>query len=166
MTKSTNSYALFLTRGALIAAMYVALTYLCSLLGLSSGVIQFRISEALCILPVFMPEAILGLGVGCLLSNLIAGGMPMDIFVGALATLIGAIGAYLLRRLPKGLMWLATLPTVLSNALIIPIILMLEYGVDDGYFFLFATVGIGEVVCAGIGGSILYYALRKTKIAL
>lgn len=163
--KNTKTYTLFLTRGALIAAMYVALTYLCSVVGLSSGVIQFRISEVLCILPIFMPDAILGLTVGCLLSNLIAsGGMPMDIFVGALATLIGALGAYLLRMLPKKLLWLATLPTVISNALIIPLVLILEYGAKEGYFFLMATVGIGELICAGIGGTVLLYALKRARI--
>ena len=67
-----------LTRGAMIAALYVALTYLASALGLASGVIQFRISEALCILPIFMPEAIAGLFVGCLLSNIFTGCLLWD----------------------------------------------------------------------------------------
>ena len=60
-----RSSVLFITRGALIAALYVALTYLSSILGLASGVIQFRISEALCILPLFFPEAVIGLTIGC-----------------------------------------------------------------------------------------------------
>ena len=72
-----------LTRGALIASLYVALTYLASIFGLSSGVIQFRISEALTILPVFMPEAIPGLFIGCILSNLITPAVhPLDIVFG------------------------------------------------------------------------------------
>ena len=69
ITGSTRS----LTRGALIAAIYVVLCYISTIFGLSSGVIQFRIAEALCILPIFMPEAIVGLFIGCILSNIIAG---------------------------------------------------------------------------------------------
>ena len=64
--KTTNK-TLYLTRGAIIAALYIALTYVASIFGLSSGVIQFRISEVLCILPLFFPEAIPGLYIGCLL---------------------------------------------------------------------------------------------------
>lgn len=156
--------ALALTRGALVGAMYVALTWLSSLLGLSSGVIQFRFSEALCILPVFMPEAIPGLFVGCLISNLIATANPWDILFGSLATLIGAVGTYLLRRLPVKLAWIASLPPVLANMLIVPPVLILAYGAADAYWFLLVTVGLGELVCAGFGGSTLYYALRRTKI--
>ena len=156
--------ALALTRGALVAAMYVALTWLSSIMGLSSGVIQFRFSEALCILPVFMPEAIPGLFVGCLISNLIATANPWDILFGSLATLIGAVGTFLLRRLPKGLAWLASLPPVLSNMIIVPPVLIFAYGAEDAYWFLLLTVGIGELVCAGFGGSTLYYALRRTRL--
>ena len=90
--------ALFLTRGALVAALYVALTYFATLLGLSSGVIQFRFSEALCILPIFIPEAVLGLTVGCLISNIIAGAVLWDVVFGTLATFIGALFARLLRE--------------------------------------------------------------------
>ncbi len=163
--KSKNlSAALYVTRGAIVAAMYVALTYLASMIGLSSGVIQFRISEALCILPVFMPEAIPGLVIGCLLSNALTGCVLWDIVFGTVATLIGAVGAYLLRKLPDKLMWLATLPTVLANAIIVPFVLMYAYGAEGGYFYFMLTVGIGEVVCAGIGGTLLYFAMRKMRI--
>lgn len=117
--------ALYVTQGAVIAALYVALTELSTLVGLSSGAIQFRISEALCILPAFTPAAIPGLFVGCLISNLLAGGIPLDIIFGAVATLIGAAGAYLLRRCR----WLVPLPTVIANVLIVPPILKYAYGV-------------------------------------
>ena len=163
--KRKNLYtALFVTRGAIVAAMYVALTYLAAMLGLSSGVIQFRISEALCILPVFMPEAIPGLAIGCLLSNTLTGCLPWDIALGTVATLIGAVGAYLLRRAPRRLAWLATLPTVLANAIIVPFVLMYAYGIEGGYFYFMLTVGIGEIVCAGIGGTLLYFAMKKARI--
>ena len=154
---------LYLTRGALIAALYVALTYASSLFGLSSGVIQFRLSEALCILPMLMPEAVPGLAVGCLLANLLTGCAVWDIVFGTVATLIGAVGARLLKSLPTKLLWLATLPTILSNAIIVPFVLIYAYGVPDAYFYLMLTVGVGELVCAGILGSMLYYSLRKSR---
>ena len=164
MKKRRANAALFITRGAIVAAMYVALTYLASMLGLSSGVIQFRISEALCILPMFMPEAIPGLAIGCFLSNALTGCVPWDIALGTVATLIGAVGAYLLRKLPRGLIWLATLPTVLANAIIVPFVLMYAYGIEGGYLYFMLTVGIGEIVCAGIGGTLLYFAMKKARI--
>ena len=152
---------LYLTRGALIAALYVAVTWLCSIVGLSSGVIQFRFSEALCILPVFLPEAVPALFIGCLLSNVIAGGVVWDIIFGSLATLIGALGARLLRKLPHNIKFIATIPTLLANAVIIPFVLIYAYGVGDAYYFLLVTVAIGELVCACIGGTVLYYILKK-----
>lgn len=158
-----NNTAIFLTRGAVIAAMYVALSHISGMLGLASGVIQFRISEALTVLPIFFPEAIIGLSIGCLISNLTMGGVIWDIIFGSLATLIGALGCYLLRRLPKCLKWLSTLPTVLANAVIVPFVLLYAYGIDGGYFYFMLTVAIGEIVCAGIGGSALYYSLEKLK---
>lgn len=153
-----------ITRGAIVAALYVALTYLSALFGLASGVIQFRLSEALCVLPMFMPEAIAGLTVGCLISNILTGGVPMDVICGSLATLLGAVGAYLLRRISPRLSLLATLPTVLANALIIPPVLIFAYGATDGYLFILATVTLGEVVTAtGLGGY-LGYSLKKTDL--
>jgi len=148
----------------MIAAMYVVLTYLSSLFGLSSGVIQLRISEALCILPLLFPEAILGLTVGCIISNLITGAVIWDVVFGSLATLIGAIGARLLSGLPEKLKCLATLPTVLANSIIVPFVLIFAYGTEGAYIFFFMTVGIGELICAGIGGTALYYALRRLRL--
>lgn len=155
--------AVYLTRGALIAALYVALTYVTNLLGLANGAIQFRVSEALCILPIFMPEAVPGLFIGCLISNLITSFNVFDVIFGSLATLIGAFGALLLRKLPGKLLWIATLPTILANILIVPPVLIFAYGVEDAYLWLVLTVGIGELVCAGIGGTILGHALKGTK---
>jgi len=153
-----------ITRGALVAALYTALTYLSAILGLSGGVIQFRISEMLCILPIFMPEAIWGLFLGCIISNLVTGCVFWDIFFGSLATLIGAIGAYLLRGLPKKLAWLTTLPTTLANATIVPFVLTYAYGIKEAYYFLFGTVFLGEFVCATVAGSLLLYYLKKRNI--
>ena len=156
--------AIPLCRGAIISALYVALTYLASLVGLASGVIQLRLSEALTILPVMMPEAIPGLFVGCLISNLLVpGAHPLDIIFGSIATLIGAIGAYLLRKLPKKFIFCATIPTILSNAIIIPFVLKFAYGADGSYPYFMLTVGIGEIISAGIFGVFLYYSIRKMK---
>lgn len=106
----------YLTWGAIIAALYVLLTYLASLLGLASGVIQFRLSEALCIMACFTPAAIPGLYIGCLLSNILTGCVFWDILFGPIATLIGAVGTYLLRRNK----YLAVIPPILANTLIVP----------------------------------------------
>lgn len=154
----------FLTRGAIIAAIYVVLTYLSHLLGLSSGVIQLRLSEALCILPIFMPEAVVGVTLGCFISNTVTGALPQDILFGTLATLIGALGAYFLRRLPDKLCFIATLPTVLSNALIIPPILIFAYGATEGYWFILGTVTVGEFISATLGGAYLTVTLKKSGI--
>ena len=163
MKRKTNT-SLYITRGAMIAAMYVALTYLSALFGLASGVIQFRISEALCILPMFFPEAVLGLTVGCIISNTVTGSLFWDVVFGSLATLIGAIGARLLRKLPHKLSFIATLPTLFANAIIVPFVLMWVYGAEGAYWYFFLTVGLGELVCASIGGAVLYYALKKIKL--
>jgi uncharacterized membrane protein len=147
----------------LVGALYVALTYLSALMGLSSGAIQVRFSEALCILPLFMPEAIPGLFIGCALSNLIAGGVFWDILFGSIATLIGAILARVLRKLPDKYIWLTTLPTVFANAFIVPFVLIYAYGAPDSYLFIAFTVFIGEAVCATGLGTALYFALKNTK---
>ena len=161
-TTTTSVAVRRLARGGLIAALYVALTYLTSLFGLASGVIQFRLSEALCILPIFLPEAIPALAIGCLISNLVTGCLVWDIIFGTVATLLGALGAYLLRNVK--LTWVATIPTVLSNAIIVPFVLLYAYGAEGGYFFFMLTVAIGEIVCASILGTILAETVKRTKI--
>ena len=160
--KSVRNSTLRLARGGLIAALYVALTYLAAALGLASGVIQFRLSEMLCILPIFLPEAIPALTIGCLISNILTACLPLDVVFGSLATLIGAIGAYALRRVK--LTWVATLPTVLANAIIVPFVLLLVYEIEGTYPFFMLTVGIGEIVCATVLGTMLATTLKKTKI--
>lgn len=154
----------YMTCGALVAALYVALCYVSTIFGLSSGAIQFRIAEALCVLPVFMPEAIPGLFIGCILSNIISGCVLWDVVFGGLATLLGAIGAYVLRRVPNNFKWLATLPNFVANTVIVPFVLMFAYGIEAGFFPLALSVGIGEAVCGVLGGTVLYYAIRDVKI--
>lgn len=146
-----------LATAAIIAALYVVLTYLASALGLSSGAIQVRFSEALTILPLFTPAAIPGLFAGCLLANLLTGCALWDIIFGSIATLLGAIGTYFLRNHK----FIAMIPPIISNTLIIPLILIFVYGITDAYCFLMLTVFTGEVISCGILGTVLRKGLER-----
>lgn len=153
----------FLTKSAVIAALYVVLTELSAVLGISSGVIQFRLSEMFAVLPIFTPAAIPGLFIGCFISNIFAGGIVWDVVFGSIATLIGAIGAWLLR---KKSVYLAPLPTIIANMVIVPFVLRYAYGAEGSIPFFMLTVGIGEIVTAGIMGVFLAKTLKKHKIEL
>ncbi|MCU6732252.1 QueT transporter family protein [Diplocloster agilis] len=152
-----NKKVLFITQAAMIAAVYVVLTLVFAPFGF--GQVQFRISEALTILPMFTPAAIPGLFVGCLLGNILAGSILPDILFGSLATLIGAVGSYLLRKHR----YLVPLPPIFANILIVPFILRYGYQFLLPIPFMMLTVGIGEVACCGILGLILMFALNKYK---
>mgnify|MGYP003295778833 CR=1 FL=1 len=155
-----NNKASFITHAAIIAALYVVLTYLASMLGLSNGAIQIRFSEALTILPYSTPAAIPGLFIGCIIANILSGAVVWDVVFGSLATLIGAVFTYLLRKKSK---WLAPLPPILSNTVIVPFVLTYAYGVPDGLAFLMLTVGIGEVISCGALGMLLLRCLEKHR---
>ncbi len=150
----------FLTQASLIAALYVVLTEISTLLGLSSGVIQVRFSEAMCVLPLFTPAAIPGLTVGCIISNILAGGIVWDVVFGSLATLIGAVGTYYLSRVNK---YLAPLPAIAANTVIIPFVLKLAYGFEGAIGFFFVTVFAGELISCAVLGIPLMLALEKRK---
>lgn len=152
---TTRNTLVYITEASAIAALYVAITVAIGPLG--SAAIQCRISEAMCILPIFTPAAIPGLAIGCLISNFATGCLWQDVLFGTLATLIGAIGARLLRRV----WWLTPLPTVLANTFIVPFVLAYAYHAPEGIGFLMLTVGIGEVISAYVLGICLYFALRK-----
>ena len=152
MNKAKN-----LATTAIIAALYVVLTFIANALGLASGAIQVRISESLCILPIFTPAAIPGLFLGCLISNIISGCVIWDIIIGSLATLIGAFFTYLLRNHKN----LAIVPPILANTIIIPFVLKFAYGLPAGLWYLIITVGIGEIISCGILGNILYGLIKK-----
>mgnify|MGYP000946901410 FL=1 len=127
----------FLAHASIIAALYVVLTYLATLLGLSSNAVQIRFSEALTVLAAYTPAAIPGLFIGCFLSNIFAGGVIWDILFGSLATLLGALGTYALKKHK----YLAPLPPIIANTLIVPFVLRYAYSAPGsiGYFML--TVG-------------------------
>lgn len=150
-----NKKVLFVAQAALIAAIYVVLTYFISAFNLASGAIQVRVSEALTILPAFTPAAIPGLAIGCFISNLLTGCLPLDVLFGSLATLLGAVGSYLVRRYK----WLVPLPPIIANTLIVPFVLAYVYGAEGTIPFFIVTVGIGEVISCYVLGSILLNAL-------
>ena len=153
----------FLTQAAMIAALYVVLTYVANLLGLSSGVIQIRFSEALTILPYFTPAAIPGLFVGCLLSNILTGSVLLDIIGGSLITLSSALLSYALRKYK----YLVCIPPIIGNTLGIPFILRYGYGmVNDSIPYMMLTVGIGEIISCGVLGMFLLSALAKHRNSL
>ena len=148
-----NSKVQFIVHAAMIAAIYVVLTYFISAFNLASGAIQVRISEALTIL----------------LANLLTGAAIYDVIFGSLATLLGAVGTYLLRKHK----FLCTLAPVVSNIIIIPLVLRYGYGLTMEYGgrdwsipFYMLTVGAGEIICCCVLGTILLNALAKVRNAI
>ena len=157
--KTQSSRIIYITQAALIAAIYTVLTMIAAGFDLASGAIQVRFSEALTIMPFFTPAAIPGLTIGCLLSNLLTGCALPDIIFGSLATFLGAVGSYALRRNR----WLCALPPIISNMLIIPFILTYAYHIPGGVPLFMLTVGIGELIsCMGLG-QILLQVLRPLR---
>lgn len=152
-----RSKTLFITQAALIAAIYVVLVYVFK--PISFSYIQVRIAEALTILPYFTPAAIPGVSIGCLLANLLTGADLLDIIFGTLATLLGAIGSYVLRRHK----FLVPLPPILANSIIIPWILRYAYALTLPIPFMMLTVGIGEVISCGVLGLILLFVLSQYR---
>ncbi|MBR4168409.1 MAG: QueT transporter family protein [Lachnospiraceae bacterium] len=181
--KTSNTVRM--VRAAAVAALYVVLTILANSLGLASGIIQVRISEALCVLPFFDPTLSIGLYIGCILANLLTGCAPWDIVFGSLATLIGAVFCALIGYKAKGLApkdkaykrlaLLAPVPNVISNALIIPLVLIHVYGmglndvaviadrvpIKSAYVLFLITVLIGEVISGYIFGTLLFPAFHR-----
>ena len=153
-----NKKLIFITRSALIAAIYVVLTYLTSLIGLDKFAIQCRFSEALCILPFFTPAAIPGLSIGCIIANLISGSHPLDVVFGSLATLIGAFIASKIK-----IKWLVPLPNIIANTIIVPSVIVSVYGAEFAFPLVVLFVFLGEVVSCYVIGMLLLLALEKHK---
>ena len=153
-----NQKVSFIVHAAMIAALYVVLTFLANALGLANYAIQVRFSEALTILPYFTPAAIPGLALGCLLANVLTGCALPDIVFGTLATLIGAFLTYLLRKNK----WLAPIPPIAANTLIVPFVLLYAYGIRP-LWLSFLTVGAGELLSCGVLGCLLLNVLNKYK---
>ena len=152
-----NKKALFITQGAVIAAIYVVLVVVFNYW--SFGPIQFRIAEVLTILPYFTPAAIPGLFIGCIIANVMGGAVIWDIVFGSIATLIGALGTYMLRKNK----WLAPLPPVIANTLIVPFVLKYAYGAEELVPLLMVSIGASELVVCGVLGMLLLFALNKYR---
>lgn len=161
-----NKKTKFLTHAAVIAALYAALTYLQNFLlpGSTTWAIQFRASEALCVLAFFTPAAIPGLTLGCLLFNLsYSGALPLDFLMGSLATLL-AVGAmwYLRGVTVKGIPVLGLLMPAITNALLVGWELTIYVG--GGFFLNALYVAIGEAAVLLTLGTLLYIAVKKRHL--
>ncbi len=146
-----------LALGSAVAAVYAVLTYV--LAPISYGPVQFRVAEALTLLPILIPQAIPGLFVGCLLANLLGGFGAADIIFGSLATLAAAIWTYSLRKNR----YVAALPPVIVNAVVVGIMLHLVAGFD-----LFAAMGyvaLGQAGAVYLLGLPLLKAMEKIDIS-
>lgn len=152
-----------ITMGAVIAALYVVLTLIANAFGLANYAIQVRFSEALTILPYFTPVAIPGLFVGCILSNILTGAMPLDVVFGSIATLIGAYFTYFFAKKFPNNKWLAPIPPIVSNTIIVPLILAYVYKFEGSIPYFMLTVGIGEIISCGILGLALMKVLEKYR---
>ena len=156
-----NKSTLFLAQGAMIAAVYVVLTLVFA--PISYGEVQVRVSEALTVLPFFTPAAVPGLFAGCLIANILGGAILPDIIFGSLATLLGAVGTYLLRKKTR---FLAPIPPTVANTVIVPFVLYYGYGVNLPIPFMMLTVGLGEVISCGVLGLIAQTVMMKYRKVL
>ncbi|MBP3880282.1 MAG: QueT transporter family protein [Lachnospiraceae bacterium] len=143
----------FITQAAAIAAIYTVLTLVFA--PISYGEVQVRIAEALTILPAFTPAAIPGLFIGCLISNTLGGSILLDVFFGSIATLLGAAGTWMLRKNR----WLAPLPPIVSNTVIVPLVLKFGYGVPLPLPLLMVFIAIGEIISCYLLGELLLTVL-------
>ena len=150
-----------LTLAAMVAALYTVLSYFGNIFGLTYGPIQCRFAEALCVLPFLFPATVPGLFVGCFLTNLMSTVGPLDLVLGSLATLLAALWT---AKMPNK--WLAPLPPVLCNAVIIgAMIAWYECGFTAQFPALFAwnafTVGLGEAIACYVLGLLLLAILPR-----
>lgn len=145
---------------AAIAALYAALTLL--LQPISYGAVQFRVSEALTLLPVIFPQSVLGLTLGCFIANLLGSPTPWDVIFGTLATLLAALCT---RRLRHQRLWISALPPVVFNALIISLVLYFTANAGDfALGFTMASIGFGQGVVCYVLGIPLILALKKLPL--
>lgn len=158
MNSNRQTHVLYVAQAAMIAAIYVVLTVIGT--SFAFGPVQIRFSEALTILPAFTPAGIPGVFLGCLISNIITGALLPDVIFGSLATLIGAVFTWMLRNQSR---YLAPLPPIIANAVVVPFVLKYAYMEPLPIPFMMLTVGIGEVISCGVLGLILYGALNRYR---
>ena len=160
-----------LCRAGVIAALYVALTY--AFMPFAFGPFQIRPAEALCILPLFFPEAIPALYIGCMLSNLTSPYLFYDVFIGSLATLIASLGSYTVGLFIKNAtvkFLVGGIFPVLCNAFIIPLIIVFLCGGSAGYesvtiayWSFFASMLLTQSVWVYALGAPLYFAVLRLR---
>lgn len=153
----------YLVKAAVIAAMYAVLTY--AVAPIAYGPVQFRISEALTILPVFCPASIPGLTVGCVLANILSTVDPIDMVLGPIATLLACLVTYAARGVRiKGYPLLSFLAPVISNGLIVGAEIA-WFTTDDVFWHAYlvngASVAFGEIVVIFVLGTVLFFAIEK-----
>lgn len=147
----------YLTAAGAIAAVYVILCIV--LRPLSFSAVQVRAAEALCVLPYFTSAAVPGLAVGCFLANILGGADIPDIIFGTVATLLGAFGSLCLRKHK----YLVSLPPIIANTVILPFIFRFTYGEATPLWLLAGSIGLGEVLSAGVLGTLLLLLLEKYR---
>lgn len=155
MQTRENRTLIRLTRGAVIAALYTALTL--ALAPISYGAVQLRVSEGLTLLPLLFPEAVPALAIGCLLSNLLGGSMLPDIIFGTLATLLAGMCSYALRKNK----WLAALPPVIFNGLIVGAVVHFCYTPEMALPLCMLSVAVGEAVAVYVFGMVFLRVLKR-----
>lgn len=144
----------------MIAALYVVLCEVSALFGLSSGIIQVRISEMLNVFAWFTPYAIPGLFVGCIIANMLTGAVVFDVIFGSIATLLGACGVYLFRKHRV----LSLLCPFVTNMIIVPLVLKYAYGFPGSLWYFSLTVGVGQLIACTVLGYLFGIAIEKRKI--
>lgn len=160
-----NQKTQYITKAAVIAAVYVALTALSRVFGLADGSVQFRLSEALTILPIFCPAAIPGLTVGCLLANITSTLDPLDMVFGTLATLLACLVTYAARKVTvKGFPPISFLSPVVFNGLIVGAEIAFLYEKNAAVFLPSAgLVAAGEAAVVFVLGTVLFFTIQKNE---
>lgn len=149
---------LYLTRAALIAAFYVIFNFSIPDFRISKRSYSIQTIGVSDVYAAVLQRGYTGLAVGCVLANILTGCALWDIIFGSIATLIGALGTYYIgRKKPV----LGPVFPILANMIIVPLVLQYVYGAPDSYWYLMVTVGLGEIVCCGLLGGLLYKAYKR-----
>ena len=162
-----NNKVRYLTHAAIIAALYAVLTHMQNILfpNSASMMIQFRASEALCVLAFFTPAAIPGLTVGCLIFNLISGASALDFLIGSLASCLAALAMWLTRKVTvKGYPLPGMLMPAVCNAILVGWELTVFIPGDVGFWTNALYVAIGEVAVLLTLGTALFYAIKSRRL--
>ena len=158
--ENSRKRTLYIVQAALIAAIYVVLTLVFK--PISFDFIQVRIAEALTILPMFLPAAVPGLFLGCLIANFFGGAVLWDVIFGSLATLVGAFFSYKL----KENRWLVPVPPIVANVIVVPLVLKYAYGISEVPLLLMMVyIFVGEFVSCFILGELLASVLIKNHFS-